>query len=582
MDLFVPRRLETQDLLSSEEFDCYEGFGHGVFQRRLLLLCILAIFVKNCHVYATTLTMGEVDHWCKRPQHWNMSTQEWKNAAIPLEADGQYSRCHQYANPYKSNDTSTVPCTAWEYDEDQAATSMVSHWDLVCDRMFLRVVLVFLNVAGLTTAGIAAGSIADTVGRRPVLMATTASLLASTTVLCLGRTFPVHAVAKFIASGSAAAQFIAAGILYFEVTIHENRPLHVVIAGAVAVVISELWLTVLTHMTIHWALKQAVFLAPTFLSAAAFCVGVESPRWLVAKARFQKAEDVMLAAAETNLFPLYNTACLLDKLKGKAAGSYHPEQRTGAVEMLQGVSIRKRAMAIFFTYFSVYFVLQIVVYYSLRQQSLTLHCISFALVVLSFAGMLYVITRVTLLQFISACFAVLCVLQCMSSLAITTDSPVVKQGLVMSAKALVFVGYIVLATFSLELFPTAVRGTSSGWIYGFGGLGAVMAAVSIMLTMVVREDVCFAVAGTLMFASLLVLRTLPRNTTAECAKIAVKCASVFREQNVERMKKTLEQREGRGSRDSRDSREPIHRIRRSRSSIGSDKSTGSSRRRHVK
>ncbi|XP_077508265.1 solute carrier family 22 member 10-like [Amblyomma americanum] len=287
-----------------------------------------------------------------------------KNAAIPLEADGQYSRCHQYANPYKSNDTSTVPCTAWEYDEDQAATSMVSHWDLVCDRRFLRVVLVFLNVAGLTTAGIAAGSIADTVGRRPVLMGTTASLLASTTVLCLGRTFPVHAVAKFIASGSAAAQFIAAGIIYFEVTIHENRPLHVVIAGAVAVVISELWLTVMRHMTIHWALKQAVFLAPTFLSAAAFCVGVESPRWLVAKARFQKAEDVMLAAAETNLFPLYNTACLLDKLKGKA---------------------------------------------------------------------------------------------CMSSLAITTDSPVVKQGLVMSAKALVFVGYIVLATFSLELFPTAVR-----------------------------------------------------------------------------------------------------------------------------
>ncbi|KAK8767239.1 hypothetical protein V5799_005988 [Amblyomma americanum] len=576
MDLLVPRRLENQDLLSSEEFDCYDGFGHGIFQGRLLLLFSLVIFVKNCHVYATTLTMGEVDHWCKRPQHWNMSTQEWKNAAIPLEADGLYSRCHQYANPYKSNDTSTVPCTAWEYDEDQAATSMVSQWDLVCDRRFLRVVLAFLNAAGLTTFGIAAGSIADAVGRRPVLMGTTASLLASTTILCLGGTFPVHAVAKIIASGSTAAQTIIAGILFFEVTIHENRPLHVVIACAAAVVFSELWLTVMRHVTIHWALKQAVFLAPTFLSAAAFFVGVESPRWLVAKARFQEAEDVMLAAAETNLFPLYNTACLLDKLKGKATGSSHPTQRTGSVEMLQGVSIRKRAMAIFFTYFSVYFVLQIVLHYSLRQQSLTLHCISFALVVVSFAGMLYVITRVTLLQFISACFAVLCVLQCMSSLAITTDSPVVKQGLVMSAKALVFIGYIVLATFSLELFPTAVRGTSSGWIYGFGGLGAVMASVSIMLTMVVREDVCFAVAGTLMFASFLVLRTLPRNTTAECAKIAVQCAPVFREQNVERMKKTLEQREG------RDIREPSYRGKRFKSSNGSEKPAGSSHSRHVK
>ncbi|KAK8768021.1 hypothetical protein V5799_005197 [Amblyomma americanum] len=571
MDLFLPYRVENQDLLSSEEFDCYDGFGHGAFQRRLLLLLALAIFLKNGHVYATTLTMGEVDHWCKRPQHWNMSTQEWKNAAIPLEADGQYSRCHQYANPYKSNDTSTVPCTAWEYDEDQAATSMVSQWDLVCDRRFLRGALVLLNVFSFTVVGIGAGSVADTVGRTPVLMAITVSLLASTIVLCLGRTFPVHAVAKFIASGSAAAHLIDSGTLFFEVTIHENRPLHIAVAGVVAVICSELWFEMMKLVRTNWKLKQAVFLAPTFLSAATFCVSAESPRWLVAKARFQEAEDVMLAAAETNLFPLYNAACLMDKVKSRAADNCRPDRATAAVEMFQGVSLRKRAVAVFFTYFSAYFVLRIVVQSPLIQQSLTLQWVSFALVVLSSAGMLFVITRVTLLQFISTCFAVLGVLQCMSSLTIASDYLALKQGLIVSAKALVFVAYTALGTLSLELFPTAVRGTSTGCFIGFGGLGATVASASTLLQKVGREDVCFAVAGSLMFASVLVLRTLPRNTTAECAKIAVKCASVFREQNVEHMKKTLEQREG------RDSREPSYRGKGSKSITGSEKSAGSSR-----
>ncbi|KAK8776252.1 hypothetical protein V5799_030408 [Amblyomma americanum] len=510
MFLFLPRRLENQDLLSSEEFDCYDGFGQGTFQRRLLLLCALAIFLKNSHVYALLLRTEDIDHWCKRPQHWNMSTQQWKDMAIPLEADGSYSKCHQYANPSVDNGTRTIPCIAWEYEEEQAATSVVSQWDMVCDRQFLRAALAFLHVAGLILVGLAAGFVADVAGRRPVLLASAVTLLASTIVLFLGRTYLVHAVALFFASGSAAAQFIVAGTLFFEVTTHENRPLHVVIACIVAVSGSELWFAVMRLVRMDWTLKQAVFLAPTFLSVAAFCVGVESPRWLIAKARFREAEDAMFAAAKTDKFPLCNTACLLDKLKSKAANSCNPDQRTVALEMLQGTSIRKRAMAALCTYFSAYFVLRIVVSSSLVPLALMLPLVSLALVALSSAGTLFVITRVTLLQFISACFAVIGVLLCMSSLAIAFDSLVVKQGLVVSSKGLVIVGYIVLATYSLELFPTAIRGTTLGWIHGFGGLGAVMSSVCMRLQNVGREDLTFAIAGSLMFASLLVLRALPR------------------------------------------------------------------------
>ncbi|KAK8774481.1 hypothetical protein V5799_010986 [Amblyomma americanum] len=569
MDLFVSRRLESQDFLSSEEFDCYDGFGQGVFQRRLLLLCILAICVKHIHAYVIPLALRDIDHWCKRPEHWNMSTQEWKNVAIPLEVDGRYSRCRQFADLDNINDTATVPCVAWEYDQEQVTTSIVSQWDLVCHRRLLRAALVVFNGAGTIIVGIVAGSVADTIGRRPVLLASTVTLLTSTLALCLVRRYALYVMVKFVASGSASALYVATSVLFFEITTHENRPLHLVIAGAVGTVISGLWYAAIVLPSITWKLMQAIFLMPTSFSAAAFCVVVESPRWLVAKARLREAEDVMLVAAETNLFPLHNTACLLDKLKNKASETCQQDQHAAYVELLQGVSIRKRAMVVFFSCFSVTFVLRVVLSSSIMRQSWMLNWISMVFVMVSFAVMFLLITRVTLLKFTSACFALLGVMQCMLSLTATSNLLVVKQIITASSKALVFVGYIVLGAYSFELFPTGVRGAAAGWSHGFGGLGATMAALGMPLQRMGREDVSFAIAGSLMFASLLALRTLPDNTTAECAKAAVRREPVFREQNMERMKKTLEQR------GCKEHREPSCQSRRSKSSTASQKSTAS-------
>lgn len=568
MDLFFPSRLENQDLLSSEEFDCYDGFGHGAFQRRMMLLCILAIGLMNCHSFSTRLALKDVDHWCKRPPGFNMSKIEWRNSAIPIEAEGRYSSCLQYSGAADPNDTKTVPCAAWEYDEEQAPTSAVSRWDLVCDRRPLRDVLSLMHLAGYTVFGLAGGSFADSTGRRPILLASTVMLLSSTAGLCLATTYPVYAVVRFFASGSAGAFYIATGILFFEVTTHENRPLYVVIAGVVAAIISGLWADTVAPLSISWELKQALFLAPTFLSAAALCVVVESPRWLVAKARLQKAEDIMLVAAEINSFPLHNTACLLDKLKKKVIDSNHQHRRTATLEILEGVSIRKRALAAFFAYLSLHFVLRIVLSSSAVRQTLVLQWASFALVILSFLVMLFVITRVTMLQLIIAFYTLLGVLQCVLSLTIPTDFTIVNQALLLSAKALVISGNIVCATYILELFPTAVRGTACGWVHALGGVGAITASVAMPLLYGGRKDVSFAVAGCLMFASLMVLQTMPRNTKAECAKIGVTSACTFSQENIERMKGTLDQRESKNSR----CRGP-----RSQSSVPSERARGRAR-----
>lgn len=422
-------------------------------------------------------------------------------------------------------------------------TSMVSQWNLVCERRFLRVSLTMAHSASMAISGIAAGSAADAVGRKPVLLASTAVLLASTCALFLTRTYAAHAVINFFTSASASAANIITTILFFEVTTHANRPLHIVIAGVVADVVSDMWFAIIGQFNIHWQLKQAIILAPTYLTAPAFCLVIESPRWLVAKARFQDAEDVVLTAAEVNLFPLHNPACLTEKLKAKTPHKCVQDRCTSDPKVLQCMAIQKCALMAFFCFFCGYFSSQVVILSPVvRHAHPVFQWLSTAAVVLSFVGTIFVIVRVSMPQFISICFAMLCLLHCFMSLASSVEAQVVRQVLALYAKGLSLVAQIVCTAYILELFPTAICGTASGWIYGFGVLGTSSASICVPLRNAGRDDLAFALSACLMFASFPVLRSLPRNTTTECAKIAVSSPARFRQRTIDHMKCTLERR----------------------------------------
>ncbi|KAL1481819.1 hypothetical protein MTO96_034212 [Rhipicephalus appendiculatus] len=149
-----------------------------------------------------------------------MNPLEWRNVAIPLAADDQFSRCSCYEEPGDPNDTRTVPSEEWDYYDGQSSRPLV------------------------------------------------------------------------------ASACILIGIAFFEVTTHDNRPLHVDIIGALTTVASDPWFGFVAPLDLHWVSNQAAYLAPTYLMAAAFFLVIESPRWLVAKKRFVEVEYVMLAAGE--------------------------------------------------------------------------------------------------------------------------------------------------------------------------------------------------------------------------------------------------------------------------------------------
>ncbi|KAH7959259.1 hypothetical protein HPB49_009687 [Dermacentor silvarum] len=90
----------SEDTKEAVEKALYAILGHGAFQRRIMACSLLSMVVLLCHSLAYRAIASPVDHWCARPAIFGaMSVQLWRNAAIPVESDGSFSRCTVYDPP---------------------------------------------------------------------------------------------------------------------------------------------------------------------------------------------------------------------------------------------------------------------------------------------------------------------------------------------------------------------------------------------------------------------------------------------------------------------------------------------------
>lgn len=66
--------------------------------------------------------------------------------------------------------SSLIPCTQFEYDYSYFGETIVSKWNLVCDRYYIRSVVEMWYLAGAAVGSVCSGWISDKYGRRHSLM----------------------------------------------------------------------------------------------------------------------------------------------------------------------------------------------------------------------------------------------------------------------------------------------------------------------------------------------------------------------------------------------------------------------------
>ncbi|GBO10634.1 Solute carrier family 22 member 5, partial [Araneus ventricosus] len=126
--------------------------GNGPWQWSILTVVLVCVIPHGSNNFSMTFIAPNVDHWCSRPPGTNISVQYWKEFALPPD-DKQCSR-YKFINISERSEggnasRETISCDSWEYDDSIYSSTIVSQWNLVCDREWLISMSKSIFIAGI-------------------------------------------------------------------------------------------------------------------------------------------------------------------------------------------------------------------------------------------------------------------------------------------------------------------------------------------------------------------------------------------------------------------------------------------------
>ncbi|KAL1457382.1 hypothetical protein MTO96_043473 [Rhipicephalus appendiculatus] len=292
------------DSWDAVQANTYVVLGHGPYQRRALTCGMLSVTVGFFHYLAYRLIGRQVDHWCMAPDYLSfLSAAAWKNLSVPIKADGSYSRCTMYDPPVPAGEEenrTAVPCHWWDYDIANKGDSIVSRFDLVCDRRYLYDLSSFAPIIGSALVAPLLGLASDRAGRKPVMLVCALVQLFATIGCSFSQTYTFFVSTRVLLFVAADVTFLNTFILIHEVTGNARRTTFTILDTAVPAMIVPPLMHALSLLEPRWVLAQALPIISGVMLVFWCYLQEESPAWLIATGQIASAKKVLLLAAKEN------------------------------------------------------------------------------------------------------------------------------------------------------------------------------------------------------------------------------------------------------------------------------------------
>ncbi|CAN8000402.1 unnamed protein product, partial [Ixodes hexagonus] len=491
-------------------------FGHGNFQRLTLFCAQLSLFVTILNGLSHYVSTRNVDHWCKPPEEYaHLPVAEWKNISVPEDSDGVLGSCTRYEPPLSSpsDNRTEVPCDGWDYDIERDGTTIVTEFNLVCDRRRLIPMLVTAyNAAGAITLPLA-GFAADRRGRRPVLAVSVLIQMAALLASCFSGNLAVYATLRCHIAMAVSASQMTIVVVLFEVTAAPHRVMFCTLAIAVPVLLAPVTITVLTKMVSHWVLMQAMVMLPTSLLGVALYPTAESPRWLMVTWKFKKAEWAILWAARMNGLTDFNMVhAEFCRVKEGVVSQLGFAAKPAALDIVRSKPMRIRSVVIFgcwfFDYGAYFNIMVSQMLLTNATVQMVVWILSLPILVVNYYAMKTWGRRRTL----SLNMILLSLLAASEAALIYLEHPFIFRMVNVAAILVLNVLYVSLFVYTIELYPTALRCMGLSGALMFARMGQMTAPVvrdilgSAPLAMKVLP---LAMTGVCMFAFGLLVTLLP-------------------------------------------------------------------------
>ncbi|XP_064411384.1 solute carrier family 22 member 7-like [Latimeria chalumnae] len=288
--------------------------GYGRFQLWPQVHVCLTRIILPLHFLLHNFLGAIPSHHCTIPDLEalaNLTQEEKLVVSIPRDPEGTFSSCKVFSKPQfhlllsnssqgADNDSSVEQCQhGWVYDHSQFTSTIVTKWDLVCEKKGLNQLTATLFFVGTTVGSLVFGILADKYGRKPLILLSfiltalfglMSAFSTSYLMFAVGRTLTGFAITGL--SG------VCLGLCMEWVDVK-----HRTFAGALSTLFWSLGcisLALLAYLIRDWRQLLLVATSPCVIGIILYWWIPESARWLLATGKTEKAHRYLSRCAKIN------------------------------------------------------------------------------------------------------------------------------------------------------------------------------------------------------------------------------------------------------------------------------------------
>ncbi|EFN84558.1 Organic cation transporter protein [Harpegnathos saltator] len=235
--------------------------------------------------------------------------------ATPLSAinESMFMRCE-----VNVGNGTVEKCTSFRYDRRIFRDSIITQWDLVCDREQLANVAQSCTMFGVLVGNLIFSMMADRIGRKKPLMIAIALQSITGFASAFAPWYELFLVLRFICALATGGTMLVSFVLLMEIIGVEWRSTMSVLFHA-PFLFGHLMNPLISYLTRTWSGFQMAVSIPSIFLLVYYWVIPESPRWLLAMGKPRQAEQILLKAANRNKIPMENVKLALETHESQAA-----------------------------------------------------------------------------------------------------------------------------------------------------------------------------------------------------------------------------------------------------------------------